>query len=66
MYEHRSRVGRALPGFTLALIATALLLGAVLVLAAALIVLPAPPGQATPTWPAGIELPDKLPRLPGG
>ena len=49
--------------------AQAFIIGAMLLLAVALLIvlsvdlLPAPPAAATPTWPSGIDLPDKLPRL---
>jgi len=45
------------------LIATAVALIAALVLSASFALLPAPPRAATPTWPQGIQLPDKLPRI---
>ncbi len=41
-----------------------LILAVVLTLAIAVTVLPPAPGAPTPTWPQGIDLPDKLPRIP--
>ena len=40
-----------------------LIVAVALTLAIALSVLPAAPGAPTPTWPSGIDLPDKLPRV---
>lgn len=37
---------------------------AVMVLLLAVDLLPAAPRFPTPTWPQGIDLPDKLPRIP--
>jgi hypothetical protein len=45
------------------LILSALLIGA-LTLLASVSLLPAAPIAPTPTWPQGIELPNKLPRIP--
>jgi hypothetical protein len=45
------------------LILAALLIGA-LTLLASVSLLPAAPIAPTPTWPQGIELPNKLPRIP--
>ncbi len=47
------------------LISAALLIGLLTVLAS-FSLLPAAPTAPTPTWPLGIELPDKLPRIPPG
>ncbi len=47
------------------LISAALLIGLLTVLASFRL-LPAAPIAPTPTWPLGIELPDKLPRIPPG
>jgi hypothetical protein len=47
-----------------AVLLLALILAVVVTLAISVSVLPAAPGAATPTWPQGIDLPDKLPRLP--
>ncbi len=47
------------------LIGAALLIGLLTVLASFRL-LPAAPIAPTPTWPLGIELPDKLPRIPPG
>ena len=44
-------------------IVTAVLLAA-LVLLLAMDILPAAPTSPTPTWPRGIDLPEKLPRIP--
>ncbi len=49
----------------LLLIAAALLIGLLTVLASFRL-LPAAPIAPTPTWPLGIDLPDKLPRIPAG
>ena len=35
-----------------------------IILALSVSLLPPAPTAPTPTWPAGIDLPDKLPRLP--
>ncbi len=42
----------------------ALLLALSLALLVSVSLLPPPPTAPTPTWPQGIDLPDKLPRLP--
>ncbi len=47
------------------LIGAALLIGLMTVLASVRL-LPAAPVAPTPTWPLGIELPNKLPRIPPG
>jgi hypothetical protein len=44
------------------LIVAALLIG-VMTLLASFTLLPAAPIAPTPTWPLGIDLPDKLPRI---
>ncbi len=44
------------------LIVAALLIG-IMTLLASFTLLPAAPIAPTPTWPLGIELPDKLPRI---
>ena len=44
-------------------IVTAVIL-AVLVLVLSMDMLPAAPTSPTPTWPMGIDLPEKLPRIP--
>jgi hypothetical protein len=46
------------------LIIGALCLAALLMLSLSFDLLPPPPQPATPTWPQGITLPDKLPRIP--
>jgi hypothetical protein len=48
---------------SLLLILAALLL-AILTFSTAFTLLPPAPIAPTPTWPLGIELPDKLPRIP--
>ena len=47
-----------------ALLIAAALLVALLTLLTSVSLLPAAPGAPTPTWPQGIELPNKLPRIP--
>jgi hypothetical protein len=47
---------------TILLIVAALLIG-IMALLASFTLLPAAPIAPTPTWPLGIELPDKLPRI---
>jgi hypothetical protein len=42
----------------------AILIAALLALWTALALLPPPPLAPTPTFPLGIELPEKLPRIP--
>jgi hypothetical protein len=42
----------------------ALLIAALLALSVALTLLPPPPLAPTPTFPLGIDLPEKLPRIP--
>ncbi|MCC7451214.1 MAG: hypothetical protein IT324_27635 [Anaerolineae bacterium] len=45
------------------LLIAAIVLIALLMLATSLTLLPAAPAVPTPTWPLGIELPNKLPRI---
>jgi hypothetical protein len=47
---------------TILLIVAALLIG-IMTLLASFTLLPAAPIAPTPTWPLGIDLPDKLPRI---
>jgi hypothetical protein len=42
----------------------AILIAALLALGMALTLLPPPPLAPTPTFPLGIDLPEKLPRIP--
>jgi hypothetical protein len=42
----------------------AILLAALIALGTALALLPPPPLAPTPTFPLGIDLPEKLPRIP--
>jgi hypothetical protein len=42
----------------------ALLIAALLALGMALTLLPPPPLAPTPTFPLGLDLPEKLPRIP--
>ena len=41
-----------------------IVVAAILVLGVSVSILPAAPIGPTPTWPQGIDLPDKLPHLP--
>lgn len=63
MFNHHRSARPLISGLTVALIG-ALLIAVIVTAAVALSVLPAAPGAPTPTWPQGIDLPDKLPRLP--
>lgn len=48
---------------SLLLIVAALIVAGLLVVSVSVALLPPPPAAATPTWPQGITLPDKLPRF---
>jgi hypothetical protein len=47
-----------------AAVVAAILIAALLALMMALTLLPPPPLAPTPTFPLGIDLPEKLPRIP--
>jgi hypothetical protein len=58
---------RSLQGYhaqSLLVLIVAVVVAVAVTLALTVSLLPPAPTAPTPTWPAGIDLPDKLPRLP--